>query len=269
MGISVLMSVYKKENPQYFKEALDSVINQTLKPDEIVIVKDGELTKELEDVIEDVKKSFPDIVTFQFKENVQLGRALAKGLEICKNELVARMDTDDISCLDRFSTQHKYMNEHPEVAVCGGWMEEFNDEGTFKKIKKVPIEQNEIYQYAKYRNAVNHVTVMFRKSQIMQAGNYKHFPYMEDYYLWCRLMAEGGVIHNLPEILVKVRVSEDVYDRRGGWKYFMQHYQFRKEQKRMGLIGKKEYPVALLLSLGITLMPSKLRKIVYQKILRR
>lgn len=269
MGISVLLSVYKKENPVYFTEALDSVINQTLKPDEIVIVKDGELTKELEEVIENAKEKFANIVTYQFEKNVQLGRALAKGLEICKNELVARMDTDDISCLNRLEVQYKYMQEHPDVAVCGGWMEEFNDEGTFNKVKKVPIEEKDILQYAKYRNAVNHVTVMFRKSKIMAVGNYQHFPYMEDYYLWCRLMAEDAVIHNLPQVFVKVRVSEDVYDRRGGWKYFLQHYQFRNEQRRMKLLSVAEYPIALALSFGITMVPSGLRRLIYQKVLRK
>ena len=269
MGISVLMSVYKKENPIYFEEALRSVIGQSHQPDEIVIIKDGELTDELENVIENAKESFSGIVTFQFKENVQLGRALAKGLELCKNELIARMDTDDIACPDRFATQYQYMITHTEAAVCGGWMEEFNDEGTFLKVKKVPIDKKEILQYAKYRNPINHMTVMFRKSVIMKAGNYQHFPYMEDYYLWSRVAANGNELHNLPVVFVRARVSDNVYNRRGGWKLFKQHYQFRKEQRRLGLLKIMEYPIAIALSFGITIIPSDLRRLVYQKILRR
>lgn len=269
MGLSVLVSVYKKEQPKYFQEALDSIINQTRKPDEIVIIKDGELTNELEDIIDYAKNRFSNIITYQFKENVQLGRALAKGLELCKNELVARMDTDDIACLNRFEIQYQYMMTHPEAAVCGGWMEEFNDEGTFLKVKKVPVEKKEILQYARYRNPLNHMTVMFRKSKILEAGNYQHFPYMEDYYLWSRVLARGGELHNLPEVLVKARVSDNVYDRRGGWNLFKQHYLFRKEQRRLGLIKITEYPIAIVLSLGITIIPSDLRRVVYQKLLRR
>lgn len=269
MGISVLMSVYYREDPECFKVALKSIINQTLKPDEIVIVKDGPLTDSLEAVIEEIKIEYPHIITYQFKENVQLGRALAKGLEICKNELIARMDTDDIACPNRFEIQYEYMMKHPEVAVCGGWIEEFDDEGRYRKIKKVPIDRKDILNYLKYRNSVNHVTVMFRKNEILQAGNYRHFPYMEDYYLWCRVVVNGGIIVNLPEVFVQVRVNEGVYNRRGGLKYFMHHYSFRREQRKLGLLNVSEFVIALLLSLGITLMPSSLRKVVYQKMLRR
>lgn len=269
MGISVLLSVYKKENPKYFAQALESVMHQTLQPDEIVIIKDGPLTDELEQVIDEAKETFANIVTFQFEENVQLGRALEKGVQLCKNELIARMDTDDIACPERLQVQFKYMRQHPEVAVCGGWLEEFNDEGTHKKIKEMPIEKDAIRKYARYRNPLNHMTVMFRKSEIIKAGNYKHFPLLEDYYLWCRVIANGGVVSNLPRVLVNMRTNEGIYGRRGGWKYFKQYIQLRKEQRKMGLLSVSEYIVAIVLTMGMTLQPSFLRKMVYQKVLRK
>ena len=269
MGVSVLLSVYKKENPMYFEEALQSIICQTVRPDEIVIIKDGPLTLELEQVIEGTKKRFVNIVTYQFEENVQLGRALAKGVTLCQNELIARMDTDDIACPERLEIQLEYMNNHPEIAVCGGWLEEFNDAGTYSKIKEMPIEWNAIRKYARYRNPLNHMTVMFRKTAIMDVGNYQHFPLLEDYHLWSRVIANGGVVSNIPKVLVKMRTNEGVYDRRGGWKYFKQYAKLRKEQLQMGLLSFIEYVIAIILTMGMTLQPAFLRKMMYQKVLRK
>ena len=128
MGFSVLMSVYKKEKPEYLQEAMESVFNQSLVPDEVVLMEDGPLTEGLEQAISELKKKHPQIVTYSFEENVQLGRALAKGVELCSHELIARMDTDDIAVYDRFRHEYDYMTAHPTVAVCGGWMQEFNDD---------------------------------------------------------------------------------------------------------------------------------------------
>mgnify|MGYP000724291085 FL=1 len=138
MGFSVLMSVYKKEQAGYLSEAMESVFNQSLVPDEVVLMEDGPLTDELEQTISELKKRHPQIVTYSFAENVQLGRALAKGVELCSHELIARMDTDDIAVYNRFQHQYDYMTAHPTVAVCGGWMQEFNDEGTYSRRKQMP-----------------------------------------------------------------------------------------------------------------------------------
>lgn len=269
MGISVLMSVYKKEIPAYFEAALNSVLSQTKLPDEIVVVKDGPLTIELEDVLTRVELRYPSLVVYQFDENVQLGRALAKGVELCQHELVARMDTDDIACPDRLAVQYEYMINHPEVEVCGGFIEEFNDAGTYKKIKEMPTGAEPLLKYAKYRNPLNHMTVMFRKNVILEVGNYQHYPFLEDYYLWCRVIAKGKTIANIPKVLVQMRTNEGVYDRRGGWEYFKQYHQLRKEQKKMGLLSGLEYLIAVGVTMVMTLQPAELRKIIYQRVLRR
>lgn len=269
MGFSVLMSVYKKEKPEYLAEALDSVLKQTLVPDEIVLIEDGPLTAGLESIIETYKKEFPKLITFQFAENVQLGRALARGVELCSNELIARMDTDDIAMPDRFERQYGYMEEHPEIAVCGGWLEEFNDAGTYSKVKRMPEEGSELLTYAKYRNPLNHMTVMFRRRAVLEAGNYQHFPLLEDYTLWNRILAGGGQIHNLPCVLVRMRTNDGVYDRRGGREYFTQYKKLRREQKRLGLLGTSEYGISLVLTAAMTLQPAFFRKIMYRRILRK
>lgn len=269
MGFSVLMSVYKKERPEYLAEALTSVFTQTLPPDEVVLIEDGPLTKELERVIGEFKERYAVLKTYQFKENVQLGRALAKGVELCSNDLIARMDTDDIAVPDRFERQYRYMEEHQEVAACGGWLEEFNDAGTYSKIKRMPEDEAELTKYARYRNPLNHMTVMFRREAVLRAGNYRHFPLLEDYNLWVRMLADGARFYNLPCVLVRMRTNDGVYDRRGGKQYFVQYRKLRKEQRRLGLLKVWEYGVALILTAGMTLQPTFLRKLMYRRVLRK
>lgn len=269
MGFSVLMSVYAKEKPEYLKQALESVVKQTLIPDEIVLIKDGILTQELEDVVLEFQKKYESLHTFQFETNVQLGRALAKGVELCRYELIARMDTDDIAVSDRFEKQYQYMLEHPEISALGGWMEEFNDEETYSRMKKMPEYDEEIRKYAKYRNPLNHMTVMFRREAVLQAGNYRHFPLLEDYDLWSRMLMQQGEFYNIPTVLVRMRNNDNVYKRRGGFSYFSQYVKLRKQQRKIGLTSRLEYVMANILTLGMTLQPAFLRKFIYQKILRK
>lgn len=161
------------------------------------------------------------------------------------------------------------MQQHPEISVCGGFIREFNDEGTYERIKRMPRLMEDILPYARYRNPLNHMTVMFRKQDVLNAGNYRHFPYLEDYDLWSRMLAKGCAFYNLPEILVKARTSEALYERRGGAAYFRQYRQLRKEQHTLGLTSGKEYATGCILSFGMTMQPSFLRKLTYQKVLRK
>ena len=268
MGISILMSVYAKEKPSYFKEALLSVINQTLQPDEIVLIKDGPLTDELEDVILDCLEIYPNIRTHQFQENVQLGRALQKGVEMCSNELVARMDTDDIAKKNRLQLQFEFLSQNKDVAVCGGAIQEFYDDGSYKSVKKMPQGFQNVRKYGKYRNPVNHMTVMFRKEAILEAGNYRHYPKLEDYDLWIRTMAKGYKLDNLSDILVEARTNEDFYSRRGGAGYGRMYLKLRKMEHTLKITNLFEYILSCVLTIGMVYSPSKIRKVFYRKALR-
>lgn len=276
MGISVLMSVYQKEKPEYFKAALESVINQTMQPDEILVIKDGPLTTELEKVICDVQQVLEErntahitLRTYQFEENVQLGRALQKGVELCKHEFIARMDTDDIACLDRLQKQYNYMLSHESVAALGGYMEEFCDDESFTNVKTMPSGADALRSYARFRNPLNHMTIMLRKNAILEAGNYRHYPFLEDYDLWGRVLAVGYEIDNLPEVLVRARVGNELYGRRGGFNYCKRYLGLRKEQHKLGLTNWIEWIIACGITIAVTIIPSGARKQVYQKILRK
>lgn len=269
MGISVLMSLYKQEKREYFDQAMESIVSQTLLPDEIVLIEDGPITEELEEAVVAWSKRCPFFKVHRFKENVQLGRALHKGVELCSCDLIARMDTDDIAVPDRLEKQYAYMFTHPVLAVLGGHIEEFDDAQTYKKEKTMPHTFEEVRSYGRYRNPVNHMTVMFRKEAVVNAGNYKHYPFLEDYHLWVRMMARDERIENLPEVLVHMRTNGNVYKRRGGFEYFRRYCDLRKIEYKSHLLTKKEYMVALVLSASITLVPSWLRKLVYRVGLRR
>lgn len=236
---SVLMSLYKKEHPEHLRLALDSMIHQTVKPDEIVLVEDGPLTEALYAVIDEYTSNHPGLFHIVVnQQNLGLGLALNEGLKVCRNELVARMDTDDISRPDRCAKQLRYFAQHPDTAILGGQIEEFitsPDEVVGRRV--VPLTDSELREYTKTRCPFNHVAVMFRRSEIIRAGSYQDWFWNEDYYLWIRLALRNAVFANLPDTLVSVRVGADMYKRRGGMKYFHSEYGLQKLMLREHMIG--------------------------------
>ena len=268
--VSVLMSVYVKEKPEYLKAAMDSILAQTYPVDEIMLIEDGPLTEPLYNLIRDYQEKYPSVIrTFAFEENRQLGRALAKGVELCSNELIARMDTDDIAEPDRIKKQVAYMEAHPEVHVLGGSIREFNDEGTIDRVKHMPLTQEEIYRYAKLRNPLNHMTVMYRRSAILEIGNYQHFPFLEDYSLWSRMLTKGYQIRNLEDVLVRARTSMALVRRRSGWDYFKTFSRLRKLQHELGLTNTLEYLKAMAGTFLMIMQPGFVKELAYKKVLRK
>ena len=268
---SVLMSLYIKEKPEYFRQCMESMLRQTVLPDEIVIVKDGPLTVELENTLAEYVAADPELYTIvPLEKNVGLGLALAEGLLHCRNELVARMDTDDIAAKDRFEKQLRAFADHPEIDICGGQITEF--EGRVDNIvakRTVPTDHTSIVQYQKRRDAFNHVTVMFKKSAVLRAGNYQSALLMEDTLLWANMIMTGAKCMNLEDTLVFVRVGADMFERRGGWKYFLKYKEGRKKVYETGFISRWDYFYTLTVQLAVALMPQKLRGFVFKKMLHR
>lgn len=237
MKFSVLMSIYKSESPAYFKRAMESVLSQTLLPDEIVLVRDGEVPQALQAVIDEYAEN-PIVKYCPLEKNVGLGNALNEGLKAVSYEIVARMDTDDICAEDRFEKQIQFLKEHPDVDMVGGQISEFMDtEDNVVSVREVPCSDTDVKRFMQTRNPFNHQTVTFRKSAVDAVGGYVELHFLEDYYLWCRMCVNGAVFANLPDILVNVRISKDLYKRRGGWKYFVNYRRLEKYKKQAGIIG--------------------------------
>ncbi|WP_214744404.1 glycosyltransferase [Exiguobacterium sp. s189] len=267
---SVLMSVYYKEKPIYLKESLESMLNQTIKPDEIVLVKDGPLTNELEQVINNyVHNSRLKVISIE--KNVGLGRALNIGLENCSNEIIARMDTDDIAILDRCEKQLKILETNKEISVVGSGITEFiiNPDNIIA-YKEVKSTNGEIIKNMKFRNPINHPSVMFKKKDVMDVGGYKHFELNEDYFLWIRMSRKGYKFYNINEPLVKMRITNETYLRRGGIKYFKTQKKLFDYMLKNRMINIFEYLFNNCIRFILrVLIPNNIRKIIYLKILRK
>lgn len=268
---SFLMSVYKKEKPDNLRRSIESMLNQTCIPNEIVIVKDGPLTDQLDELIQEYEDEYPKLFNIVVSEkNLGLGLALNLGLEKCKNELVARMDSDDISVPLRCELQLKAFQADKKLGIVGGYISEFVfDENNIIGKRIVPIQDSEIKNYIKKRCPLNHVTVMFKKSKVYEAGNYCDWFWNEDYYLWIRMYEIGCKFGNIPEVLVNVRVGPDMYNRRGGIKYFiseanLQTYMFKK--KNIGL-GRYIYNVGIRFIIQVAL-PNVVRGFIFKKFAR-
>lgn len=270
MQFSVLMSVYYKEKAEYLNLSLESIINQTLKPTEIVLVQDGKLTKELYTVIENYKQKYPDILkTYALKENQGLGKALNYGLQKCSNELIARMDTDDIAEPNRFEMQIQEFRNDNKLALCGGQIAEFADNPKeITSYRQVPIKQEEILKFAKKRNPFNHVTVMFKKQVVQNVGGYQHMPYFEDYWLWARMLEAGCKAKNVNAVLVKVRAGQGMIARRGGFEYIKDILRFENNMLKINYINILAYLKIIILRILISLISPDLRKVFYNKFLR-
>ncbi len=266
---SVLTSVYKNDKPEQLKLALNSIYNdQTTKPDEIILVIDGPVSDEILKEIDNFQKTCKVLKVVKQEENMGLGKTLNNGLEHCTNEIVARMDSDDISLPNRFEEQLKVISEGYDLV--GSNLEEFidnPDEVVSERI--VPEKQEQIVKFMKGRNPFSHPTVMFRKSMVLKAGGYQHLHYCEDYYLWVRMCLAGAKMYNIQKVLLKFRMNMDTYGRRGGYKYFKSHkqlFRFMKKNKLMGLITYlKNIHIRFFAEV---MLSNKKRQKLYQKHLR-
>lgn len=265
---STILSVYIKENPKYLIQSLDSIINQTLVPNEIVIVEDGALNKDLYNVLDIYEQKYNFIKRIPLKNNLGLGKALNEGLKHCSYELVARMDTDDIAYPTRFEKQVVFMNKHPEIDACSSWIDEFIDStDNIISTKKLPETNEEIIKFAKTRCPLNHPAVIYRKTAVMSAGGYSGFP--EDYCLWIKMIMNGCKMYNFQESLLYFRYSPDMIKRRGGWKYAKDDFKSQIQFHKMGFIGIGTLVYNIAIRMTVRLVPNNLRNFIYKELLRK
>ena len=266
---SVSMCVYGGDNPEWFKTAVDSILNQTATPDEVVLVVDGPVPETLDNIIK-VYESQSIFNVIRLPENQGHGNARRIGLENCSNEIVALMDADDISLPTRFEQQLKCFANDKDVAIVGGNISEFID--TPENIvahRLVPQTDTEIKEYMKKRCPMNQMTVMFKKSFVQSVGGYIDWYCNEDYYLWLRMAMAGMKLANISDILVNARVGKDMYSRRGGIKYFKSEAKLQKFMLDNKIIGLTTYAVNVAKRLIVqVLLPNSIRGWVFKKFAR-
>lgn len=265
---SLLMSVYDGELPEFLEEAFQSLLQSTILPDQIVMVLDGPISHNLQAILEKYEKEFTHFTKVSLETNQGLGVALAVGVEACQYDLIARFDCDDILLPNRFQLQLDYFERHAELDLLGGQILEFSATNEFGQ-RRVPVDQDTIVTFAKKRNPFNHMTVMFRKTAIMAAGNYIPLKGYEDYYLWLRLLKAGARVANLPDVLVRARVGSGFSTRRGGSKYLLQTIQAISRFEKEGLLSKSSALYRVLSHSLIILLPTGCREFLYRTILRR
>ena len=268
---SVLMSVYYKEHPEYLRQSMQSIYDQTIPTNDFVLVCDGPLTPALDTVITDMQKIFGfRLHVIRLLKNGGLGNALNVGMQQCKNNLVARMDSDDISRSDRCERQLAVFRDHPEFSLVSGIVEEFSDTIDHVTVRRiVPEQQADILAFAKKRNPFNHPCIMYKKSDVEAAGGYQDFYLLEDYYLWIRMLQQGFIGYNLQEPLLWMRAGSDMYKRRGGWKYFLSQHKLLSYMHQSKFISYSQYLMSIFIRLGVAMAPNNCRSFIFNNILRR
>ena len=271
-SFSVSMCVYGKDDPTHFDMAVESIVRQTVPPNEIVLAVDGPIPACIQAVIEKYRKELTTIL-FQvvyLERNMGHGEARRVSFEHCTNELIAQMDADDLSVPERFQKQLACFAADPELDIVSGIIQEFvgvPENATGKRV--VPQSDGEIREYMKRRCPMNQVAVMFRKRAVEQAGGYLDWYCDEDYYLWIRMALAGKKFANVPDVLVNVRVGEEMYSRRGGWKYFRSEAKLQRLMLKKGMIGLGRYAINVSQRLVLqVLMPNRLRGFLFRKLAR-
>ena len=262
-NFSVLISIYHKENPVWFREALDCIFKQTIQPSEIVLVDDGPLTPELYAIIDQYSKKYPIFNIVKNEQNLGLGLALRKGVLAAKYDILARMDTDDIIPPHRFATQLKHIEEGYDVVSC--WSTLFlNEKDNVIAVKTRPEKHNEIVELAHKRSPICHAAAFMRKSAVLAAGNYLHKQYYEDYNLWVRMIMNGSKFFNVQESLYFVRTTEALLDRRSGFSYLKNEVRYLKEFYDMGFYSLGDLIKNSLIRIATRLTPKCMRKFAFK-----
>lgn len=269
-GISVLMSVYKNDIPKNVRIAVESIVNQTLKPKQIVMVVDGPVSLDLRQELIQLEKDYDIYENVWLEKNHGLGFSMREGTKYCKHDIIARMDSDDISLPTRFEKQYAYLEEHQEIDLVGSFGQEFyNDVENFSSVKVVPEKHEEIVKFMKSRCPFCHMAVMMRKSTLIKAGGYESWVGAEDWFLWIRMYFAGANFYNIQEVLVNIRINQDTFARRHGVKYYKSIKGILKYMYKNKMINFFKYTKEKIIRfIGHVIIPRWLKNNLYKKYLR-
>ena len=269
MKFSVLMSLYIKEKPAFLRASLQSLRDQTVQADEIILVLDGPITPELENVIDAYQSQLP-IKRVPLAQNVGLGKALNEGIKAASNEWLFRMDTDDICLPERFEKQVNYIEQNPDVVMFSTQIAEFDeDPQVITAERHVPTDYAEIVKFNQMRSPFNHMTVAYRKSLLEEVGYYQHHLFLEDYNLWNRIIATGKKVGNLPDVLLLARTAGNaMFSRRRGLIYAKSEWKLYRLKQQLKIQGAFSGFVTFLARTLPRLMPVSIVKLLY-KLMRK
>lgn len=265
MNYSVLMTVYINDKPEYLKKSIESILNQTVRTNDFVLVKDGPITKELQEVIDNYIDVYNELFkVIDLSHNVGLGAALREGIVCCSNELVARMDNDDIAYSYRCELQLREFENDDMLDLVGAYVDEFiEEESNIIGIRKVPLTEEEILRFSKHRNPFNHPTVMFKKSKVLACGNYSTMRTNQDVELWVRMLHNGCKTKNIPQSLVLFRFDDNTFQRRKDWTNIKLMIDVWKGFLNKGYCSYYDYFKVIAMMLVMKLVPLSVLKWIY------
>lgn len=274
LDFSVSMCVYGGDNAAHFDTAVGSIVNQTVKPREIVLTVDGPVPEAINNVIDKYARMLDGsgivFKVIRLEKNVGHGQARRICFDNCTCELIALMDADDISVPERFEKEIEAFMQNNDLSVVGSHVAEFsvNPDDVISK-RTVSLTDDEIKKDMRVRCPVNQPTVMFKKKDVAEVGGYIDWFCNEDYYLWIRLAQANKRFANIDDCLVKMRVDQKSYQRRGGLKYFLSERKIQRLMLRSKMISPATYLMNVAKRLVVQLlMPNSIRGWVFKKFAR-
>jgi glycosyltransferase involved in cell wall biosynthesis len=269
MGLSVLLPIYINDNSNYFELSIESIFNQSFLPDEVVIVCDGPVSLEVSNFLKKLSHNCIDVKILNIESNVGLGNALKIGLDNCSFDIVARMDADDISLPNRFEIQYNFLLNNLDIDVVGSKMIEFeNSYNDLNFVRNIPLCYDQVVKFSKFRNPLNHPSVMFRKNAVLSVNSYENVLNFEDYYLWLKMINAGCRIVNLDLNLLYYRNNSSFLNRRSGWTYVLSEFNFYRLVFRNRLLHFFYILINLILKLPIRVLPKFVLIKIYNRLLR-
>jgi glycosyltransferase involved in cell wall biosynthesis len=266
------MSIYSKENPHFFEQSLKSIFSQSITPNQFVLVKNGPLTSELEEIIETYASKFKNIFSFvSHHVNLSLGKSLDSGISICKNELIARMDSDDIATPFRCELLLKKFHSDNSLDICGGYMLEFYDDNitNTKTLRTVPISSSRIKRFARMRSPFNHSSIMFKKSSVVRCGGYGNSRRKEDFDLFSRMLNMGCNAQNIPEVLIYGRTNNKSFKRKKSFIYVTDYIKVMSRNLKFGYCNFYEFFIVVSYQLAIFILPTVFSRMFTNIFLRK
>jgi len=270
LAYTVLMSIYHDSSSEDLNRCLASLEQQTRQADEIVIVEDGPVNDDVTHCLRSYSPTLP-IRTIALQNNIGLGGALRVGLLQCKNNIVARVDSDDWSAKQRMELQEDFLANNPSISVVAAQMREWHStrSGPISAVRSVPLTSDKIVRLSRWKNPINHPTVMFRKRDVLECGNYYDQSYFEDYHLWARMIKQQKLFVNLSQILVDTVVDDDYFRRRGGFRYVLNEISLARSLHKFDFFSTARMLIFILGRLPTRLMPTVYRRIIYKALLRK